>query len=216
MIKVVNKQQLLCLKNELENAISITNNQGEIPKFFSYLGIMKKNIETCIDCDYDGIEELTSYLCEDWTMACKIDCGLGTWYIKSDNIDTKAIENRKFEQSILKIDKILEKNYILPRKWYDSNDLQNIGLFFNKHKDDWDGIINDIINKYGLIESKISVIPDDIWTYAKFLSIAPDDNLLIDWFSKDIPNFGYLVPLEIVKLADGENILRFFMMRITV
>jgi hypothetical protein len=89
-------------------------------------------------------------------------------------------------------------------------------LFFNKHKDDWDGIINDIINKYGLIESKISVIPDDIWTYAKFLSIAPDDNLLIDWFSKDIPNFGYLVPLEIVKLADGENILRFFMMRITV
>ena len=216
MIKVVNKQQLLCLKNELENAISITNNQGEIPKFFSYLGIMKKNIETCIDCDYDGIEELTSYLCEDWTMVCKIDCGLGTWYIKSDNIDTKAIENRKFEQSILKIDKILETNYILPRKWYDSNDLQNIGLFFNKHKDDWDGIINDIINKYGLIESKISVIPDDIWTYAKFLSIAPDDNLLIDWFSKDIPNFGYLVPLEIVKLADGENILRFFMMRITV
>lgn len=149
-------------------------------------------------------------------MVCKIDCGLGTWYIKSDNIDTKAIENRKFEQSILKIDKILETNYILPRKWYDSNDLQNIGLFFNKHKDDWDGIINDIINKYGLIESKISMIPDDIWTYAKFLSIAPDDNLLIDWFSKDILNFGYLVPLEIVKLDDGENILRFFMMRITV
>lgn len=217
MIKVIDKQQLLCIQDELVNAISIINNQkqGEIPKFLSCLNIMKKNIETCIDCEYDGIEELTVYLCEDWTTACKMDCGLGSWYVKNDNIDIKAIENRKFEESISKIDKIFETNYILPRTWYDSSDLKNIGQSFSKCKNDWDIMLNDIINKYGFIKSEIPAIPDDIWTYAKFLSIASDNNSLIDWFSREIPGFGYLVPLEIVKLVNGDNILRSFMMDIT-
>lgn len=104
----------------------------------------------------------------------------------------------------------------MARTWYDSNDLHNIGLSFNKCKNDWDTIINDIINKYGLIKSEIAVIPDDIWTYAKYLSIAPDNNSLINWFSKEIPAFGYLAPLEIAKLVNGENILRSFMMDITI
>jgi len=92
------------------------------------------------------MDELTGYLYENWTMACKVDYGLGTWY--------------------------------------DSNDLHSIGLTFNKCKNDWDTIINDIINKYGLLKSEIEVIPDDIWTYAKYISIAPDNNSLVNWFSK--------------------------------
>jgi hypothetical protein len=86
----------------------------------------------------------------------------------------------------------------MPRTWYDSNDLHNIGLSFNKYKNDWDNMIKGIINKYGLIKSEIPMIPDDIWTYAKYISIASDDNSLIKWFSKEIPSFGYLAPLEIV------------------
>jgi hypothetical protein len=218
MIVTINKQQLLHLKAELTRAISIVNRQKqkEIPKFLSFLNIMKKNIETCVDNDYDGIDELVGYLCEDWTLACKSEHGLGTWYVKDDNIDIKAIENRKFEQAILEIDKILQTNYIMPRTWYDSNDLHNIGLSFNKYKNDWDNMIKGIINKYGLIKSEIPMIPDDIWTYAKYISIASDDNSLIKWFSKEIPSFGYLAPLEIVKLVNGENILRSFMVDITV
>ncbi|KNY30471.1 hypothetical protein [Pseudobacteroides cellulosolvens] len=218
MIATINKQQLLRLKDELIQAIYIVNNQKqrETPKFLSYLNVMKKNIETCIDCDYDGLEELVGYLCDDWTMACKVDYGLGTWYVKDDNIDIKATENRKFDQAIIEIDKILQTNHIMARTWYDSNDLHNIGLSFNKCKNDWDTMINDIINKYGLIKSEIAVIPDDIWTYAKYLSIASDNNSLINWFSKEIPGFGYLAPLEIVKLVNGENILRSFMMDITI
>jgi len=50
----------------------------------------------------------------------------------------------------------------------------------------------------------------------KFISIASDNNSLIEWFSKEIPGFGYLVPLEIVKLVKGENILRNFMMDINI
>lgn len=50
----------------------------------------------------------------------------------------------------------------------------------------------------------------------KFISIALDNNSLIEWFSKEIPGFGYLVPLEIVKLVKGENILRNFMMDINI
>lgn len=218
MIATINKQQLLRLKDELIQAISIVNNQKqrETPKFLSYLNVMKKNIETCIDCDYDGLEELVGYLCDDWTMACKVDYGLGTWYVKDDNIDIKATKNRKFDQAIIEIDKILQTNHIMARTWYDSNDLHNIGLSFNKCKNDWDTMINDIINKYGLLKSEIAVIPDDIWTYAKYLSIAPDNNSLINWFSKEIPAFGYLAPLEIVKLVNGENVLRSFMMDITI
>lgn len=218
MTTIISKQKILCLEDRLTQVISIVNNQRqrEIPKFLSYLNVMKKNIETCIDCNYGGIEELVGYLCEDWTMACKVDYGLGTWYVKDDNIDIKAIENRKFDKAILEIDKILQTNCIMARTWYDSNDLHNIGLSFSKFKNNWDTMINDIINKYGLIKSEIAVIPDDIWTYAKYLSIAPDNNSLINWFSKEIPGFGYLAPLEIVKLVNGENILRSFMMEISI
>ena len=116
----------------------------------------------------------------------------------------------------INIDKILQTNYIIARTWYNSCDLQNIGQSFEKYKNDWDAMIDDIINKYGLVSSEIPTIPDDIWTYAKFLSIASDNNSLIEWFSKEIPGFGYLVPLEIVKLVKGENILRNFMMDINI
>jgi len=44
MIATINKQQLLRLKDELVQAISIVNNQKqkEIPKFLSYLNAMTK------------------------------------------------------------------------------------------------------------------------------------------------------------------------------
>lgn len=214
MITTINKQQLLNLKEQLNNAISIVERQKETPKFLLPLSIMKKNIVICIENDYDGIEELVRYLSEDWALACKCDNGLGTWYIMSDNIDIKASQNRKFEEAILEIDKILQANYIIPRTWYDSNALHNIGISFNKYKSHWDNTITDITKRYGFAKSKIQMIPDDIWTYAKYISIAPDDNSLIKWFETDIPAFGYIAPLEIAKLINGDNILRSFMMSI--
>lgn len=49
MIVTINKQQLLHLKAELTRAISIVNRQKqkEIPKFLSFLNIMKKYRNMC-------------------------------------------------------------------------------------------------------------------------------------------------------------------------
>lgn len=213
MRKIMNQEELHIIKNKLEQAIIMihTYNKGQKPKFLKYLLLMSKNIQICIDCTYQGIEELSEYLYEDWMTACKLENGIGKWYISGMDLDNKAIQNKRFENNILAIDKILCANNIISRKWYSRDELIQIGKIFSEHKDAWESMMDDIIKKYGLSVSPILEISNDIWTYAKFLGIAPSKSQLVHWFSQEIPAFGYIIPIELISLEFGDDTLRSFM-----
>ena len=44
-----------------------------------------------------------------------------------------------------------------------------------------------------------------------FLCIASTDEILKKWFFSDIPAFGYISPVEMTKLENGNDILRTFL-----
>lgn len=213
MPKIVNQEELLIIKHKLEQVIITIRTYSKVqkPRFLEYLLLMNKNIQICVNCNYQGIEELSKYLYEDWMNACKLENGVGEWYISGIDLDDKAIQNKRFENNILDIDKILCTNNIILRNWYSRDELIQIGKIFSECRDTWESMINNIIEKYGLSVSQILEIPNDIWTYAKFLCITSSENQLVEWFSQEIPAFGYLIPTELVQLEFGEDILRSFM-----
>jgi hypothetical protein len=171
MPKIVNQEELLIIKHKLEQVIITIRTYSKVqkPRFLEYLLLMNKNIQICVNCNYQGIEELSKYLYEDWMNACKLENGVGEWYISGIDLDDKAIQNKRFENNILDIDKILCTNNIILRNWYSRDELIQIGKIFSECRDTWESMINNIIEKYGLSVSQILEIPNDIWTYAKFL-----------------------------------------------
>lgn len=76
-------------------------------------------------------------------------------------------------------------------------------------QDIWDGIMD----KEMKLKSMLPNVPDDIWTYAKHLGLAGSDQELIKWFEHDVPLYGYLSPLQILTVEQGDDILRYFMIK---
>ncbi|MDE7422776.1 MAG: hypothetical protein K2N51_03655 [Lachnospiraceae bacterium] len=213
MISHIHKENLMELSNNISEAIRyITEYSSKTPDFLKYLIIMKKNIQICIECNYDGIEELSKYLCEDWRQLFKGNDGIESWYIPIDNIDLKACTNIMLEDCLEKIDRLLNVNFFIKRKWYSEKELKNMGKSFYQYKKNWNSIINDIQKNNGCIKSPITQIPNDIWMFAKyFLCVASTDEILKKWFFSDIPAFGYIAPVEMTKLENGNDILRTFL-----
>ena len=59
-------------------------------------------------------------------------------------------------------------------------------------------------------------VPNDIWSFAKMRYLAESDDALEEWFQKDIPAFGYLSPVQILKMENGGDILRILMYNIPI
>lgn len=189
----------------------------QFPIFYKYIILMLKNIEICISENYDSIGELTIYLREDWKSIFKKEKAMESFHITSSDIDEKASKNLEIQNFFWKIDKILETNLyevqlLLKRNWYSRDELRVIGGEFEKIKDQWEKHIEEIETIYGVHESLISEVDDDIWMYAKYLSLASDDESLKKWFFAEIPAYRYLVPIEIIRLDNGKNIIRNFLL----
>ena len=46
---------------------------------------------------------------------------------------------------------------------------------------------------------------------AKMKGFAGTEDSLKEWFLKDVPAFGYLSPMQILQIENGDDILRSFM-----
>ena len=63
-----------------------------------------------------------------------------------------------------------------------------------------------------MCKSPISIISDEIWTYAKFLCICAEEEELLKWFHEEVPAYRYLIPINVLKLLNGDMILKDFML----
>lgn len=98
---VLQNEQLLLLKQNINEMIIIleTYDIYETAKFRPILRIISKNIEQCIRCDFDGINELSTYVYEDWRSVCVGENGIEKWYLKIADLGSKSKLNEAFEKA---------------------------------------------------------------------------------------------------------------------
>jgi len=189
--------------------------RAEYPIFFRYISLMEKNLKICIDAEYDGINELAQYLEEDWRSIFREEKSIEKIHFRSSNIDEMACVNAEIQRAIKTIDSALgtqlpDVKFVVGRKWYNISELKNKGENFPKRV--WDSNLNKIVADYGVLKSPNSLIDDDIWTYVSFLGLASNEQEMERWFNTEILAYGFLVPIEIIQLENGGNILRDFLL----
>ena len=215
---VLQDKQLFLLKQMLNKMLGLlkTYDVFESAKFQPTLQIISNNIEQCIKYNFDGIEELSRYVYEDWRIVCVGKKGIENWYFNIEDIRLKGKINKTFEEVALSVEKILGTNFIVQKKWYSYDELISLGQRYKEREKDWDTVIRKLISTNRYYTSPIKLIPSDIWSFAKMLCIAATDDSLKEWFLKDIPAFGYLAPERILQIENGDDILRNFMYDIPI
>ena len=215
---VLQNEQLFILKQMIDKMLDLLKMYDvfKSAKFQPTLKIISSNIEQCIKHNFDGVEELSRYIYEDWRNVCVGNKGIENWYLNIEDLKQKGKINKTFEEIALSIEKILSTNFIIPRKWYSYDELISLGKRFKEREKDWDTVIRKLISTNRYYISPIKLIPSDIWSFAKMLCIAGTDDSLKEWFSKDIPAFGYLAPERILQIENGADILRNFMYDIPI
>lgn len=215
---VLQDKQLFLLKQMFEKMLDLLKKYDvfESAKFQPILQIISSNIEQCIKCNFDGIDELSGYIYEDWRRVCVGKKGIENWYFNIEDLKLKGKVNKTFEEVALSVEKILATNFVVQRKWYSYDELLDLGQRYKEREKDWDIVIKKLISTNRYYISPIKLIPNDIWSFAKMLCIAETDESLKEWFSKDIPAFGYLAPEKILQIENGDDILRYFMYDIPI
>ncbi len=210
---IFQKEQLYLLKQKINEMLSMLNTYDIhlTAKFKPVLQIISNNIEQCILHDFDGIQELSRFIYEDWRTVCVGKTGMENWYLNTSDIMLKEKWNKSFEGIALFIERILNTNFLVPRKWYDYNELIRLGQKYEKTKKAWEAIIEELVNVQRYDQSPLEQVPDDIWSFAKMLCFEGTDDSLKKWFLKDVPAFGYISPIQILQIENGENILRVLM-----
>lgn len=215
---VLQNNQLSELKQMIDKMLDLlkTYDVFSSAKFQPTLQMISKNIGHCIRYNFDGIEELSRYIYEDWRSVCVGKLGVENWYLNIVDLELRGKVNKIFEDTALTVEKILGTNFIIPRKWYSNDELIRIGKKYKERQKDWDVVIEKLISTNRYYQSPIKQIPDDIWSFAKMLCIAGTDASLEEWFLKDIPAFGYLSPKQILQIENGDDILRNLMYDIPI
>lgn len=215
---VLQDKQLFLLKQMFEKMLDLLKKYDvfESAKFQPILQIISSNIEQCIKCNFDGIDELSGYIYEDWRRVCVGKKGIENWYFNIEDLKLKGKVNKTFEEVAVSVEKILATNFVVQRKWYSYDELLDLGQRYKEREKDWDIVIKKLISTNRYYISPIKLIPTDIWSFAKMLCIAETDDSLKEWFSKDIPAFGYLAPEKILQIENGDDILRYFMYDIPI
>lgn len=206
-------KQLFLLKQIIDKMLDLlkTHDVFGSAKFQPILQMLSGNIEQCIKYNFDGIEELSKYVYEDWRSVCVGRNGIENWYFDIDDIESKGKTNRAFEELALSVDKVLGTNFIIRRKWYSYDELLSLGVKYKQRETAWNTVITELKSKNRYYTSPINTVPDDIWSFAKMQGIAGTEASLKEWFSKDIPAFGYLTPEKILQIENGDDILRNYM-----
>lgn len=209
----IQREQVPFIKQKIDIMINILKCYDcmKSAKFFSILQMMSNNMYACLKNNFNGVEILETYILEDWRSVCKGKNGIENWYLKIGDIMLKEKINNKFQQETLCIDKVLKTNYIIPKKWFSYEEFAEIGMECKERKDSWEQIINSLKQENKYLQSPIKQVPDDIWSYCKMIEIAENDEMLKKWFMIDVPAFGYVSPFDILKMKNGDNILRSFM-----
>lgn len=215
---VLKDKQLFLLQQMIDKMLDLLKiyDVFESAKFQPTLQMISSNIEQCIKYNFDGIEELSRYVYEDWRIVCVGKNGIENWYLNIEDLKLKGKINKTFEEVALSVDETLGTNFIVQRKWYSYDELISLGLRYKEREKDWHTVINKLISTNRYYISPIKLIPSDIWSFAKMLGIAGTDDSLKEWFSKDIPAFGYLAPKRILQIENGDDILRNFMYDIPI
>ena len=168
--------------------------------------LIQRNINAYYEM-HTGLEELDEYIREDWQEAFRSQPRIIDCYIPSDDIDLKAAYNTEFEGCSSLIEYTLHKNWGRRRKWYTRHALESIG----KKSNNFESAYRYVVGDYPLQESKVQGISDRIWTFARCLCVAGNDEALVRWFHSDIPAFGYISLHDMSKLERGENIMKYFL-----
>ena len=143
--------------------------------------------------------------------------GIQNWYLNVSNLTLKGKWNKSFEEVALSVEQILGTNFIVPRKWYCYDELIRLGQRYNKEREkDWNVAIEELVSVHRYYQSPMEQVPNDIWSFAKMLCLAESDDALKEWFLKDIPAFGYFSPVQILKIENGDDILRILIYNIPI
>lgn len=215
---ILQNSQLSLLKQKIHEMITMlkTHDIFATAKFQPTLQIICNNIEQCIMNDFDGIKELSRYVYEDWRVVCVGKNGIENWYLNVSDLVLKENWNKSFEEVALSVDQILGTNFIVPRKWYSYDELIRLGQRYKEGKKEWNVVIEELVSVHRYYQSPMEQVPNDIWSFAKMLCLAESDDTLKEWFLKDIPAFGYLSPVQILKIENGDDILRILMYNIPI
>jgi len=108
------KTRCIELKEAIAELIMIikTEEKGQFPSFFSFLNIMKRNLDICTKSNFEDLDELIQLLKEDWANCWPAHGGLGDWGIYRENYEERLRANeklRKLESNIEKLMKFKEK-----------------------------------------------------------------------------------------------------------
>jgi hypothetical protein len=82
---------------------------------------------------------------------------------------------------------------------------------FKNNKKHWNVIVESMANDGIMTESKLNTIPNDVWSWAK-RCISDSDEILIKWFNSNIPAFYGEKPVDIIRLVNGEDVLKELML----
>lgn len=210
----ITSDEVLTLQKELTDVLKIIENEtvDKYPTFYSYLNLMKRNVEICIECNFDGINDLYKYLREDWRAVFTENAGILKWKINKEDIDDKAFYNGSFFSKIEKIDEILQANMYVKNEWIDRTIIKKLATSFTASRKSWETLIALINNEGYFTKSKLDEIPDDIWSYGRRSGITGSDEALSEWFRSEIPAFYNSKPTDLVKFPYGEDALRELMM----
>lgn len=209
-MKILTKEQLSELKQRIDQMLTLLEMYEISAKlgFQAVLQMISHNIEKCIKCDFDGIEELSRYIYEDWRTVCVGKNGIENHYLNIDDITLKCKVNKEFDALALSVEQLLGTNFLVPREWYSKEELVSVGETYVARKKYWQEMIERLRQSDNFYISPLEQVPDDIWSFAKMLCLAGSDDSLKEWFIKDVPAFGYLSPVKILQVENGEDILR--------
>lgn len=215
---ILQKGQLSLLKQKINEMITMLKTQDTFAtaKFQPTLQIISNNVEQCIINDFDGIKELSRYVYEDWQVVCVGKNGIQNWYLNVSDLTLKGKWNKSFEEVALSVEQILGTNFIVPRKWYCYDELIRLGQQYKEREKDWNVAIEELVSVHRYYQSPMEQVPNDIWSFAKMLCLAESDDALREWFLKDIPAFGYFSPVQILKIENGDDILRILIYNIPI
>lgn len=216
-MRYLTNTQLVSVKERIDSMIDIID-KYEVKSttgFYDYLCVISRNADVCISNDFDGLGELSEYIHEDWGYACHGRRGIDAWYIDIPNVKDKIAANISFQSKALSVDRTLATGYLFPKEWISVSKITNMGKI-NQNNFAWDNSMEKL-GKLGCIyKSPVEGIPDDVWSYSKSLGIAYPDEKLAEWFTKDIPTFGYISPLDITTLPYGMSALKVFLQEIKI
>ena len=169
----------------------------------------------CIDNEYDFISELTMLLVEDWKKIFRNE-SIEKFHIDNNNIDKKAEINQRIQKDIYEINCLLglDNGFVAAlckRKWYTVYELEELGQNMEETKILWNKEM-EIFKKYANIsKSLIPEVQDDVWFYYKCI-VSGNDEKLVKWFYEEVPSYGFLRPIQMIRLHNGNDIIKNFLL----